>query len=98
MKVTWYFKTDYCMVDWYIIRAKLSKSESFCLINHLDPFLTTVFNLISTFSLVFSFQQDRDDTEAADAAGEESEENVGGGDQPEGEDINHWVAVMLCPY
>jgi len=86
------------MVDWYIIMAKLSKSESFCLINHLDPFLTTVFNLISTFSLVFSFQQDRDDTEAADAAGEESEENVGGGDQPEGEDVNHWVTVMLCPH
>ena len=48
-------------------------------------------------SLIFPFQQDRDDTETADAAGEESEKNVGGGDEPEGEDINHRVAVMLSP-
>lgn len=45
--------------------------------------------------LIFSFQQYRDNTEAADTAGEKPEEDVGRGDQPKCEDIDHRVAVVL---
>ncbi len=34
------------------------------------------------------------DADAADAAGDESEEDVGGGDKPEGEDVDGGVAVV----
>ena len=49
--------------------------------------------------LVFPLEQHRHYGEAANAGGEEAEEDVGGGDQPEGKDVNHWVAILggaLC--
>ena len=49
--------------------------------------------------LVFPLEQHRYYGEAANAGGEEAEEDVGGGDQPEGKDVNHWVAILggaLC--
>ena len=44
--------------------------------------------------LVLPFEQHRYYGEAANAGGEEAEEDVGGGDQPEGEDVDHWIAIL----
>ena len=44
--------------------------------------------------LVLSLEQDRYYGEAANAGGEEAEEDVGGGDQPEGENVNHWITIL----
>ena len=44
---------------------------------------------------VLPLEEDGDDAEAADAAGEEAEEDVGRGDEPEGEQVDHGVAVVL---
>ena len=44
---------------------------------------------------VLPLEEDGDDAEAADAAGEETEEDVGRGDEPEGEQVDHGVAVVL---
>ena len=44
---------------------------------------------------VLPLEEDGDDAEAADAAGEEAEEDVGRGDEPEGEQVHHGVAVVL---
>ena len=46
---------------------------------------------------VFAFEQHGDDTEAADAAREETEENVSGGDEPKCEKVNCWVAIIFQP-
>ena len=46
-------------------------------------------------SLIFSFQKDRDNAKAANAAGEEAEEDVSSGDEPEGKQVNDRVAVIL---
>ena len=46
--------------------------------------------------LIFSFQENRDNAEAANAAGEQTEEDVSCGDEPEGEQVDHRVAVILC--
>lgn len=43
---------------------------------------------------VVSFQQHRDNGETADARGEQTEENVSCGDEPEREDINNTVAIV----
>ena len=43
---------------------------------------------------VFPLEDDRDDAEAADAGGEEAEEDVGRRDEPEGEEIDGLVAVV----
>ena len=40
-------------------------------------------------------EDDGDDAEAADARGEEAEEDVGGRDEPEGEDVHGAVAVVV---
>ena len=45
--------------------------------------------------LVFPLEQHRYYGEAANAGGEEAEEDVGGGDEPEGEDVHGAVAVVL---
>ena len=45
---------------------------------------------------VLPLEEDGDDAEAADAAGEEAEEDVGRGYHPESEDINDRVTVLLC--
>ena len=47
-------------------------------------------------SSIFSFQENRDNAEAANAAGEQTEEDVSSGDEPEGEQVDHRVAVILC--
>ena len=44
--------------------------------------------------LVLSLEQHRYYGEAANAGGEEAEEDVGGGDQPKRENVNHWVAIL----
>ena len=41
-----------------------------------------------------SLEEHRHNGETADAGGEEAEEDVGGGDQPEGKDVDHGVAVQ----
>ena len=49
---------------------------------------------LSYFSLL-PLEDDGDDAEAADAGCEEPKEDVGGGDEPEGEDVHGAVAVVL---
>jgi len=44
--------------------------------------------------LILSLEEHRHNGETADAGGEEAEEDVGGGDQPEGKDVDHGVAVQ----
>ena len=46
--------------------------------------------------LVLSLEKHRYYGEAANAGGEEAEEDVGGGDEPKRKDINHRVAIVLC--
>ena len=46
--------------------------------------------------LIFSFQENRDNAEAANAAGEQTEEDVSSGDEPEGEQVDDGVAIILC--
>ena len=48
-----------------------------------------------SLSSIFSFQENRDNAEAANAAGEQTEEDVSSGDEPEGEQVNNRVAVIL---
>ena len=45
--------------------------------------------------LIFTLEKNRHDAEAADAAGEETEEDVGGGDEPERKQVDHGVAESL---
>ncbi len=45
--------------------------------------------------LVFAFKYDRDNAKAADAWSEEAKKNVGGRDEPEGEEIDGLIAVVL---
>jgi len=63
--------------------------------NQVYPISTKrALQIIITF-LIFPFQKNRNDTEATDAAGEEPKEDVGRGNQPEGEDVDNGVAVLL---
>ena len=45
--------------------------------------------------LIFTLEKNRHDAEATDAAGEETEEDVGGGDEPERKQVDHGVAESL---
>ena len=49
----------------------------------------------SVFVSVFSFEQHRDNTEAADATGEETKENIRSGNEPESKQVDSWIAVVL---
>ena len=54
--------------------------------------------LVVSFSVlvsVFSFEQHRDNTEAADATGEETKENIRSGNEPESKQVDSWIAVVL---
>ncbi len=46
-------------------------------------------------SLIFAFKYDGNNTKAADTGGEEAKKDVGGGDEPEGEEIDGLVAVVM---
>ena len=54
-----------------------------------------VFLLPHSLTALLPFEDDGDDAEAADAGGEEAEEDVGGRDEPEGEDVHRAVAVVV---
>ena len=48
--------------------------------------------------LVFPLEQHRYYGEAANAGGEEAEEDVGGGDQPESENVDCFVTVVFLVF
>ena len=54
-----------------------------------------VFLLPHSLTALLPLEDDGDDAEAADAGGEEAEEDVGGRDEPEGEDVHRAVAVVV---